>query len=141
LEDQDLSANFERIRPTVALIGRLILGAIMLIHGWDKVIPRGSLYGFASFVSHLGFPYWLGYIAALTEFFGGMALILGLLAPIAAFAFVIEMTVVIVRVHLRHGLVGPQGYEFPLSLLALALFLLADGPGSLALDHMLFRSR
>ncbi|MFP5227702.1 MAG: DoxX family protein [Acidobacteriota bacterium] len=132
-------SNFERIRPSVAIIGRLVLGAIMLAHGWGKVVPRGSLYNFAHFVAHLGLPYWMGYVAAFTEFFGGIALILGLLTPIAALGIAIEMAVAILKVHLRHGLTGAQGYEFPLSLLALSLLLLADGPGYLALDSTVFR--
>ena len=111
------------------------------MHGWGKVIPRGSLYNFAHFVSHLGLPYWLGYVAAFTEFFGGIALILGLLTPLVALAVAIEMIVIILRVQLRHGLIGPQGFEFPLSLIALALLLLADGPGYLALDRVVFRGR
>jgi putative oxidoreductase len=139
LEDQDLQASFERIRPTAALIGRLVLGAIMLAHGWGKVIPRGSLYNFAHVVSRLGLPYWLGYVAAFTEFFGGIALILGLLTPIVSVAVAFEMAVAILKVHLHHGLTGPQGYEFPLGLFALSLLLLADGPGYFALDRVVFR--
>jgi putative oxidoreductase len=92
-------------------------------------------------VSHMGLPYWLGYVAAFTEFFGGMALILGLLTPLVALGVVIEMAVAILKVHLRHGLSGPLGFELPLSVLALALFLLADGPGYLAVDQALFRGR
>ena len=133
--------SFERMRPTAALLARVILGAILLSHGWGKVIPRGSLYNFAHAVAQMGLPYWLGYVAAFTEFFGGAALILGLLTPIAALGVAIEMVVAIVKVHLRHGLMGPQGYEFPLAILAVALFLLADGPGYLALDHTIFRGR
>jgi putative oxidoreductase len=129
------------MRPAVSLLGRLILGAILFAHGWGKVIPRGSLYNFAHVVAHMGLPYWLGYVAAFTEFFGGAALILGLLTPIAALGVAIEMTVAILKVHLRHGLMGPQGYEFPLAVLAVALFLLADGPGYLAVDHAIFRGR
>jgi putative oxidoreductase len=133
--------KFERLRPLASLIGRLVLGAIMLAHGWMKVVPRGSLYNFAHIVAHMGLPYWLGYVAAFTEFFGGIALILGLLTPIAAIGVAIDMGVAIVKVHLRHGLTGPGGFEFPLSLLALALLLLANGPGWLALDHALFRGK
>jgi putative oxidoreductase len=134
-----LLSGFERIRPAAALVGRLVLGAILLAHGWSKVVPRGSLYNFAHFVAHLGLPYWLGYVAAFTEFFGGIALILGLLTPLVSIAVAIEMFVAILKVHVRHGLTGPQGFEFPLSLLALALFLIADGPGYMALDRALFR--
>ncbi len=136
-----MSINFERMRPFTALVGRVVLGAIMIAHGWGKVIPRGSLYNFAHTVAHLGLPYWLGYVAAFTEFFGGIALILGLLTPIAALGIAIEMAVAIMKVDLRHGLTGPQGYEFPLSLLALALMILADGPGYLAVDRLLLRGK
>lgn len=133
--------KFERLRPVASLIGRLVLGSIMLAHGWMKVIPRGSLYSFAHIVAHMGMPYWLGYVAAFTEFFGGIALILGLLTPIAAIGVAIDMAVAIVKVHLHRGLTGPGGFEFPLGLLALALLLLADGPGWLAVDHALFRGK
>ncbi len=129
------------MRPIVALIARVVLGAIMLAHGWTKVIPRGSLYNFANSVAHMGLPYWLGYAAAFTEFFGGIALIVGLLTPIAALGIAIEMGVAIAKVNLSHGLTGPQGYEFPLSLFALALLVLTDGPGYLALDGALFRGK
>jgi putative oxidoreductase len=136
-----LLTRIERTRPVVALVGRVVLGAIMLAHGWTKVIPRGSLYHFAQMVAHMGFPYWLGYVAAFTEFFGGIALILGLLTPIAALGVAIEMAVAIVKLHLRHGLTGPQGFEFPLGVFALALLILADGPGYLAVDGALFRGK
>lgn len=131
--------KFERFRPVACLIGRLVLGSIMLAHGWMKVIPRGSLYSFAHMVAHMGMPYWLGYVAAFTEFFGGIALILGLLTPIAAVGVAIDMAVAVLKVHLHRGLTGPGGFEFPLTCLALALLLLADGPGYLALDRALFR--
>lgn len=113
----------------------------MLAHGWSKVIPHGSLYAFAHFVAHLGLPYWLGYVAAFTEFFGGIALILGILTPVAAAGVAIDMLVAILKVHLHHGLTGPGGFEFPLGLLALALVLLADGPGWLAVDRVIFHGR
>lgn len=133
--------RLERIRPAAALIGRVVLGAIMLAHGWNKVIPRGSLYNFAHAVAHMGLPYWLGYVAAFTEFFGGIALIIGLLTPVAALGVAIDMAVAILKVHLRNGLTGPHGFEFPLSLLALALMIVADGPGYLAIDSAIFRGR
>lgn len=131
--------KIERMRPFAALVGRVVLGAVMLAHGWGKVIPRGSLYNFAHTVAHMGLPYWLGYVAAFTEFFGGIALILGLLTPVAALGVAIDMAVAIVKVHLHHGLTGPGGFEYPLSLFALSLLILADGAGYLSLDSLLFR--
>jgi putative oxidoreductase len=125
----------ERFRPFAILIARLVLGAILLVHGWQKIFPRGSLYGFTQFVGHLGMPPWLGYVTAFTEFFGGALLILGLLVPIAALGAAIDMAVAVLKVHLHHGLTGPQGFELPLALFALALVILFSGSGHLAADR------
>jgi len=130
-------ASLDRFRPLAVLIARIVLGVIMLVHGWHKIFPRGSLYNFAQSVAHMGMPYWLGYVAAFTEFFGGALLILGLLVPIAALGVAIDMAVAILKVHLHHGLTGPMGYEFPLSLFALALLILVSGSGHLAVDSRL----
>jgi putative oxidoreductase len=130
-------AWLDRFRPLGVLIARIVLGVIMLVHGWHKIFPHGSLYNFAQTVAHLGLPYWLGYVAAFTEFFGGVLLILGLLVPIAALGVAIDMAVAVLKVHLHHGLTGPMGFEFPLSLFALALLILASGSGHLAIDSRL----
>jgi putative oxidoreductase len=127
----------ERFQPFGVLVARIVLGATMMVHGAHKIFPRGSLYNFTQTVGHLGLPSWLGYLSAFTEFFGGALLILGLLVPVAALGIAINMTVAILKVHLRHGLTGPQGFEFPLALFGLALLVLFSGPGYLALDGVL----
>ena len=129
----------ERIRPFSALVARLVLGVIMVVHGSQKIFPRGALYQFVQFVQHLGLPAWTGYLAAFTELFGGAFLILGLLVHVAAFAIAIDMAVAIIKVHFHHGLTGPGGYEFPLACFALAVVLMGTGPGSVAADQYLFR--
>jgi putative oxidoreductase len=132
---------FEVIRPGAALVARLVLGAIMIVHGAHKIFPSGALYQFAQAVAHMGLPYWLGYVAAFTELFGGAFLILGLLVHLAALGVAIDMAVAILKVHLHHGLTGPMGYEFPLALFALAIVLIGTGPGHLAADTYMFRGR
>jgi putative oxidoreductase len=73
-----------------ALVMRLVLGVIMVRHGYDKVIPSGALYNFTHMVTRLHLPAWLGYISAFTEFFGGMLLIVGLLTRVAALMTAID---------------------------------------------------
>lgn len=130
-------AWLDRFQPLGVLIARVVLGAILIVHGWHKIFPRGSLYQFTQMVGHMGIPAWLGYVAAFTEFFGGALLILGLLVPVAALGVAIDMAVAIIGVHLRHGLTGPQGFEFPLALFALSLLILFNGSGYLAIDSKL----
>jgi putative oxidoreductase len=84
--------------------------------------------------THLHLPVALGYVAAFTEFFGGMLLIVGLLTRVAALMTAIDMAVAIIKIHLHGGLEGPSSFAFPLALFAIALMLVFTGCGALGLD-------
>jgi len=134
----------DRLQPFGALLMRLVLGVILVAHGYMKIIPKGALYNFTQFVAHLGIPAWLGYVAAFTEFFGGVLLILGLLTRLAALGAAIDMGVAIVKVHLHNGLTGHNGqpgFEFPLALLAISLMLVFTGCGLWGIDGVMGRGR
>lgn len=124
----------DRFQPFGSLIMRLVVGVIMVRHGYDKVIPSGALYNFTHMVTRLHLPVALGYVAAFTEFFGGMLLIVGLLTRLAAFMVAIDMAVAILKIHLHGGLEGPNSFAFPLALFAIALMLVFTGCGALGLD-------
>jgi putative oxidoreductase len=124
----------DRFQPFGALVMRLVLGIIMIRHGYDKIIPSGALYSFSHRVAQMHLPIWLGYVAAFTEFFGGMLLIVGLLTRIAAFMTACDMAVAIIKIHLHGGLMGPKSFAFPLACFAIALMLVFIGCGWLGLD-------
>jgi putative oxidoreductase len=73
-------------------------------------------------------------VAAFTEFFGGMLLILGLLTRVAALMTAIDMAVAILKIHLHGGLEGPSSFAFPLALFSIAQMLVFTGCGWLGLD-------
>jgi len=74
-------------------------------------------------------------LAGGAEFFGGLALILGLLVRPAALALSVAMLVAIFTVHISHGLfMSNNGYEFALALLAASVSLLISGGGSASVD-------
>jgi putative oxidoreductase len=125
----------DRLQPLALFVMRLTLGIIMLVHGSHKVF--GGLHHHAQFVASLGFPAWLGYVSAFTEFLGGLLILAGLFTRVAAFAICIDMVVAIWKVHWHNGLSGNGGFEFPLSLATLAFALIFFGAGSIALDHIL----
>jgi putative oxidoreductase len=134
----------DRFQSFGALVMRLVLGAIMVAHGYEKIIPRGALYAFTQQVAHLGMPAWLGYVAAFTEFFGGTLLILGLLTRLAALGCAIDMGVAVIKVHLHAGLKGhpgQTGFEFPLALFAIALMLVFTGSGLLSFDRVIGKGK
>jgi len=130
-----------RFESLGALVMRLVLGTIMVRHGYDKIIPSGALYNFSHMVTHMHLPVWLGYVSAFTEFFGGMLLIVGLLTRVAAFMTAIDMAVAIIKVHIHGGIMGPNSFALPLALFAIALMLVFTGCGWLGLDDFAGSSR
>ena len=120
--------NFlNRLQPLALLVLRLVLGAIMIAHGYPKVF--GGFHHHMEFVGSLGLPRWMAYLSTGTEFFGGIGIVLGLFTRYCSLAFLIEMGVVIWKVHFKNGMTGPGGYEFPMAVAAIAFALLCFGGG------------
>jgi putative oxidoreductase len=124
----------DRLQPLALLVLRVVLGAVMIGHGYGKVF--GGLSHFAQFVRTLGLPGWLAYPSAFAEFFGGVLVIAGLLTRCASLAILMDMSVVIWKVRWKYGLVGNAGYEFPLALAAIAFALIFLGGGPIAFDSI-----
>jgi len=123
--------------PDLALlVGRLALGAAFLAHGWPKMKDLQKTIGF---VKGTGWPGGATFavLFSLLEFFGALALILGLLTQIVAFLFVLEMiaTTVFSIVKLKKKFV--LGYELDVAYGAFALVLALLGPGGWSLDRIL----
>jgi putative oxidoreductase len=83
-----------------------------------------------------------GYLMALmsgsAEFFGGLALFLGLLARPAALVVTIMLAVAILTVHIHNGLfMANNGYEYGLALMAATLAILIEGAGRLSVDGVI----
>jgi putative oxidoreductase len=116
-----------RLQPLALLVLRFVLGAIMIAHGYHKVF--GGFHRHMEMVGSLGIPSWMAYLSAGAEFFGGIAIVLGLFTRFFSLAFLIEMGVAIWKVHFKNGLTGQGGYEFPLSLAAIAWALACFGGG------------
>ena len=71
-----------------------------------------------------------------TEFFAGLALIIGLLARPAALGLAFLSLVAIFSVHIHNGLfMANNGYEFALALLGGSLAVLLEGAGKLSADR------
>ncbi len=125
----------DRLQPLGLLALRLILGTIMIAHGYSKVF-HGGLAQHVHRVSGLGLPGWLAYPSAFTEFFGGILLILGLLTRYVSILVLIDMAVAIWKIHWKNGMFAKGGYEFPLSLATIAFALIFFGAGPIAIDSV-----
>jgi putative oxidoreductase len=129
-----------RFQSLGALVMRLVLGIIMARHGYDKIFPAGNLYSFTHMVvTRMHLPVWLGYVAAFTEFFGGILLILGLLTRFAALMTAFDMATAILKIHLHGGLMGQNSLALPLALFSIALMLVFTGCGWVGLDDFVGR--
>ena len=82
--------------------------------------------------------YLMALLAGSAEFFGGLALLFGVLVRPAAAALAFAMLVAIFSVHIGHGLfMAKNGYEYALALLAASISLLVSGAGRVSVDTAL----
>lgn len=124
---------------TLAL--RLPAALIFSAHGAQKLFGAFGGYGLegtAGWMESIGLTpgYLLALLAGSAEFFGGLALLVGLLVRPAALVLAFTMLVAMFSVHWVNGLfMANNGYEFALSLLAVSLALLGTGGGKWSLDQ------
>ena len=119
---------------------RMVLAAIFVAHGAQKVLGVWEGPGFSKFISASA-PYafmrpswlWMG-AAALSELIGGVLLFLGLLTRVGAFFLACTMAVAVVGVHWPAFFASNKGIEYPLALLAMSLALLISGGGIASID-------
>jgi putative oxidoreductase len=127
--------SLDSLQPIGVLALRLVLGAVMVAHGYPKVF--GGLSHHVESVAHIGLPGWLAYFSAAAEFGGGLLLIVGLFTRLAALAVCINMLVAVFGVHFKNGFLGQGNYQFPLALAAMAFAVIFSGAGVISLDHAL----
>jgi putative oxidoreductase len=122
-------------QPLSLLLLRFALGIIFVYHGYPKLAHSGTgMQGM--FVQH-GLPGYFAYLAGIIETFGGGLLIVGLFTRIAALLLAIEMCVAIWKVHLAHGIMAVNDYQFPLTLATACLVLATTGAGLISIDQPL----
>jgi len=128
------------------LVLRVVLGIIFIGHGSQKLFGLfggAELNGTIKWIGSMGLrPAWFwGLVASLSEFGGGVLLLLGLLSPLGSLGIIAAMLVAIIQVHWSKGFWNTKGgIEFPLTNIAGALTLAFTGPGKYSLDSVLHYS-
>jgi len=119
-----------------ALLLRLVIGVVFVTHGYPKFSTEQRKQG-GQWMKSMGLPSGFILLGAIVEFFGGIALLLGILTQIIAALFAIWMlaTTVLSKGKMKKKFVG--GYEVDIILLFASLALAAIGPGALSIDHLL----
>ena len=126
-----------------ALALRIPVGIIFMAHGAQKLFGWFGGYGLegtGQWMDSIGLSpgYLMALLAGGAEFFGGLALIIGLLVRPASAVLAVAMLVAIFSVHIGNGLfMSNNGYEFGLALLAVSVSLLFSGAGRASVDALL----
>lgn len=121
----------DRLSPLAFPLVRVATGLLLMPHGAQKLFGWFGGYGLTAtgqyFEGTLGFSPGIVFatLAGLVEFFGGLALVLGLLTRPVALAIAVFMGVAL-SVHVPNGFFWTEGgIEYPLmwGLVAFAIFL------------------
>ena len=130
------------------LIIRLTLGLILWPHGGQKLLGLFNGHGFGDtmhyFTEIVHLPALIGFLVIMIEFFGSIAIILGLATRILSAVIILLFTGIIITHHWQAGFFmdwfganppGFEGFEFDLLMMGMALSLVISGGGKYAADH------
>jgi len=140
-------SNLNKILSTNAgfdtLALRIPAAIIFIAHGAQKLFAWFGGYGLegtGQWMASIGIEpgYQMALLAGSAEFFGGIALLIGLMVRPAALVLAVTMLVAIYSVHFVNGLfMSANGYEFALALLAITVALVISGAGKFSVDNLL----
>ena len=127
-------------------IVRLLLGIVIFPHGAQKLLGWFGGFGFEATMQglnqRLGIPLFIVFLVIVIEFFGSLALILGLLGRVAAFGVLCVMVGAVFTSNLQNGFFmnwwGTQrgeGFEYHLLAIGMALAVIAKGSGAYSVDR------
>jgi putative oxidoreductase len=125
------------------MILRVGIGLTLMPHGAQKLFGLFGGYGLngtAQWMDSIGLSpgIVMALLAGSAEFFGGLALVLGLLTRPAAVVTAFTMLVAIFSVHISHGFfMADGGFEYAFALLVATTSLIISGGGRLSVDQQL----
>lgn len=121
------------------LVLRVVAGIAFAIHGWGKIQHPLSWAG-----PQPMYPAFLLFLAAFSEFAGGIAWILGLLTPLASFgiactmAFAVHLHAVVMKDPFVPDGPGKGAWELAAVFFCIAVLFGLAGPGRYSADRLVF---
>jgi putative oxidoreductase len=134
---------------------RLIVGYGFMQHGYAKLSKGPEAFAAILHAMSVPAPHFMAWLTILTELFGGLAVLLGVLIPLASLPMAAVLIVAIFTAHLPYGFAsiklmsftaghaqfGPPGYECNLLYLACLAALVIGGSGPMAIDSFFKRKQ
>lgn len=127
------------VRDLGFLLARVLLGSILVAHGWEKLHTNG-LDATTKAFEGMGIPaaHASAIFATVAELVGGAMLVLGLLTPLAGLLVVVDLLGAWWFVHRGQGVfVTTKGWELVAALGLAALVFALTGPGRWSLDALI----
>jgi putative oxidoreductase len=128
---------YDSLAGLADLVLRVLVGLLFVPHGYGKLFTNTEF--FLKFFGGLGLnpPVFFTYFIGSLEFFGGIAVALGLLTRPLAFMLFIDMVVAAIMVHLPRGWSGPGGAEYVVTLAVVSLVVAMRGSGRFSVDRLI----
>jgi putative oxidoreductase len=135
-----LVADKEGDLDRATLVLRLVLAAVFLVHGYQKVFVYGFS-GVTSSFTHMGVPMpgLIAPVICVLEFGGGVALLFGLFTRIVAVLLACDMLGAMSFVHAKAGFSAPSGIELVIGNFGMLVAIAFLGAGAYSLDAMMAR--
>lgn len=129
------NSNLEQYHDVAILLLRIGVGVIFVLAGWGKLT---GIEGVQGFFGDIGIPAaaLMAWVVALTEFVGGLMVLIGLYLRIPALLLAVVMVVAIFTVKLEQGF---NAMRIDLTLLLMSLALSILGSGKMSFEN-LFKS-
>lgn len=131
------------VRDAALLVARLLLGVVLIAHGWQKVVTNG-IGATAQAFTGMGVPAApvSAAYAGVVELVGGALLLAGAGTVVVGVLVVLDMLGAALIVHIGNGVMASDGgWELVGVIGAAALLLAAVGAGRYSVDHVLATRR
>ncbi|GAA1721301.1 MULTISPECIES: DoxX family protein [Dietzia] len=131
------------VRDIGLLLTRVLLGVVLIAHGWEKLVTNGAG-ATGQFFDSVGVPaaQAAAVFAGVVELAGGILLVLGLLTQVVAALVVVVMVGAYVFVHQGAGIYATNGGWELVAVIALAVAVFGlVGTGRYSLDALIANRR
>ena len=145
---KQLSILYRTSPDLSGLVLRLTLAIVLLPHGCQLLLGWFGGYGFTNTMNYLtqneGLPWLVAFSVILLQFFGSIAILLGIGGRLFGFALSLLFIGMIVTSHWSHGFFmnwygtqSGEGFEYHLLAIGLSLAIMIKGSGAWSLDLLL----
>jgi putative oxidoreductase len=119
---------------------RVVLAVVFIQSGYGKLTSLDKVTEFFTSL-HIPAPHLNAIVAASTEFFGGIAILLGLLTRLAALPMAFTMVIAILTAKVKDAEDWTDYFGFSeTAYLVMFIWLACAGPGKLSLDYLIGRA-